>query len=77
MGSIQIYKGTDTGYTLSGSNRSLMRCFISIPKILEEAGLLKKGCLVKAELIINDLLGSWFNGICNFLKQVIPLPLAR
>lgn len=54
-----------------------MRCFISIPKILEEAGLLKKGCLVKAELIINDLLGSWFNGICNFLKQVIPLPLAR
>lgn len=56
---------------------SLMRCFISIPKILEEAGLLKKGCLVKAEQIINDLLGSWFNGICNFLKQVIPLPQAR
>lgn len=55
---------------------SLMRCFISIPKILEEAGLLKKGWLVKAEQIINDLLGSWFNGICNFLKQVIPLHLA-
>lgn len=37
---------------------SLMRCFISAPKILEEAGLHKKSCLAKAEQIKNDLLGS-------------------
>lgn len=56
---------------------SLMRCFISIPELLEKEGLLKKGCFSKAEILINDLLSSWFNGICNFLKQVLPLNLAR
>ena len=53
---------------------SLMRLFLDIPKKLEEAGLLKKGCIAKAEAIITELLGEWFNGICNFLQEILPKP---
>lgn len=53
---------------------SLMKLFLDIPKKLEEAGLLKKGCIAKAEAIITELLGEWFNGICNFLQEILPKP---
>ena len=53
---------------------SLMKVFLDIPKKLEEAGLLKKGCIAKAEAIITELLGEWFNGICNFLQEILPKP---
>ena len=54
---------------------SLMRLFISIPSDLNQADLLKKGYLSKAEYLINEFLSSWFNGVCTFIRQVIPLPL--
>jgi hypothetical protein len=53
---------------------SLIHLFKEIPKKLEELGLLKKGCIAKAEAAIASLLGSWFNGICNFLQEVLPTP---
>ena len=51
-----------------------MKLFLDIPKKLEEAGLLKKGCIAKAEAIITELLGERFNGICNFLQEILPKP---
>lgn len=49
---------------------SLMNCFTNLAKELDEAKLLKKGCIAKVEQIINEKLSSWFTGICRYLQDV-------
>lgn len=49
---------------------TLMQCFEELPQKLQDAGVLKDGCLAKVEQIINDTLCSWFHGITDYLQTL-------
>lgn len=49
---------------------TLMQCFEELPQKLQDAGVIKDGCLAIVEQIINNTLSSWFHGITDYLQTL-------